>query len=170
MSQAKFLYSTQSAIYGIIGVWRHGPLTYYVKRSQSMQNYPGLWSLFSIQYERAQLFDPIDLGVAQCFMERMSHQRLGGERIIVRRHLISGDSGSNPMKKHVYLHLYEVELEREPRLNSEYYVQGEWLTPEQYENRSAGNQCGLCLRLWSDYAWLSGIHDRPFIPHEMAVK
>lgn len=170
MLQAKLSYSAQSAIYGVIGVWRRGALTYYVKRSQNMENYPGLWSLFSIQYGQSELIDPKDLRTAQYFMERMSDQRLGGERITVLSHLISGDSEANPMNKHVYLHLYEVHLEQEPLLNSEYYVAGDWLTPEQYEKRSAGHQCGLCLRLWSDYAWLSGIHDRPFIPHEVTIK
>lgn len=33
-------------IHAVIGVRHRGSLTYYVKRSLAMPNYPGVWSLF----------------------------------------------------------------------------------------------------------------------------
>ncbi len=148
----------------VIGVWHRGPQTYYVKRSEKMTNYPGLWSLLSKQFDLKDLPDPKDLSAIQPVMERLSRERLGGVPIATKKHLTSGDSDDNPIDRHVFLHLYEVELLVEPRLNPDYYTDAAWLTPEAYEEKSAGLQCGLCLRLWSDYAWLAGIIDRPFIP------
>lgn len=156
-----------SKLRAVIGVRFRNHLTYYVKRSESMENYPGVWSLFSTQFDPNELGDPEDLTRVQRLMEEMSKERLGGVPIIVKRHLTSGDSDDNPINKHVYLHLYEIELPEEPRLNPDYYAAGEWLTPEEYQRRSANQKCGLCLRLWSDYAWMAGITDRPFVPqHE----
>lgn len=153
-------------LHAIIGVWHSGPITYYVKRSEKMQNYPGLWSLFSIQFRPEELSDPEDLSSVQRLMQKLSKERLYGEPVTVKAHLISGDSDNNPIDRHVFLHLYEIELGKEPELNPNYYDDGAWLTPEEYERRSAGRRCGLCLRLWSDYAWLAGLSDRPFVARE----
>ena len=148
----------------VIGVWHRGIRTFYVKRSDKMQNYPGLWSLLSIQYQPRDLPNPLDLQSVQLHMDKLSLERLSGRQMRVQQHLLSGDSDLNPLNRHVFLHLYEVHLDKEPRLNPDYYTAGAWLTPTEYEQRNAGIQCGLCLRLWSDYAWLSGLHDRPFVP------
>ena len=154
----------------VIGVWHCGSLTYYVKRSGKMANYPNLWSLLSIKYEANELNDPMDLDCVRRHMQHMSNERLGGESVVVRKHLIAGDSDDNPIGMHVYLNLYEIELQKEPRLNPNYYTEGAWLTPEEYERRTAGRKCGLCLRLWSDYAWLAGISDRPFVSNEGSLR
>lgn len=154
----------EESLTAVIGVWFRDGRTYYVKRSDKMKNYPGLWSLFSLQYRSTELSNPLDLTDVQVLMKRMSKERLRGREIGVKRHLVSGDSDANPMNKHVFLHLYEIRMAKEPDLNLNYYTAGAWLTATQYEQRNAGTQCGLCLRLWSDYAWLSGIHDRPFVP------
>lgn len=159
----------QSEVHAVIGVWTSGHLTYYVKRSQKMQRYPGVWSLLSIQFDPCKLEQPEDLRTIQKLMRKMSAERLGGVAISVEKYLISGDSDRNPYEMHVYLHLYEITLLSEPILNSEYYSEGAWLTAEQYEQRSAGQPCGLCLRLWSDYAWLTGSTDRPFLPTGTAI-
>lgn len=151
-------------LHAVIGVWHRGPLTYYVKRSPNMQNYPGIWSLLSCKYQPREIENPEDLTSAQVLMERMSKQRLDGVPIKVLDHLISGDSQKNPYELDVYLHLYSIELSREPKLNPHYYTEGAWLNADEYERRSAGQECGLCLRLWSDYAWLARITDRPFAP------
>lgn len=157
---------TRPPLHAVIGVWHRGDVAYYVRRSEKMENYPGLWSLFSTQFLPEELTDAKDLSAAQRLMERMSYERLYGEPVTVMDHLISGDSDDNPIGRHVYLHLYEIELEKEPRLNLDFYTEGAWLTPGEYEQRTAGLRCGLCLRLWSDYAWLAGISDRPFIASE----
>ena len=158
-----------SEIHAVIGVWTKGHLTYYVKRSEKMQNYPGIWSLLSIQFDPRELEGPEDLATVQQFMEKMSEERLGGAPISVTKYLISGDSDHNPYDKHVYLHLYEIKLLRDPYLNSDYYSEGAWLTAEQYEERTTGQPCGLCLRLWSDYAWFTGTTDRPYVPRRAAI-
>ena len=150
-------------IHAVIGVWYCGERTYYVKRSEKMANYPGVWSLLSIQFEPHNLMDQNHLPDIQRLMEKMSVERLGGKPLVVRRHLVSGNSDQNPMEKHVSLHLYEIDLLEEPALNPDYYTEGAWLTAEQYEERAAGQPCGLCLRLWSDHAWLMGLTDRPFV-------
>lgn len=158
-----------SEIHAVIGVWTRGHLTYYVKRSEKMQNYPGVWSLLSIQFDPHELERPRHLPTVQQFMEKMTEERLGGVPINVKEYLISGDSDRNPYEKHVYLHLYRIKLLGDPNLNSDYYSRGAWLTAEQYEERSAGQPCGLCLRLWSDYAWLIGTTDRPYLPRREAM-
>ena len=151
-------------LHAVIGVRFKGGLTYYVQRSDKMENYPSVWSLLSIQFEPKELPDPKNLTRVQIFMEKMSDERLGGVSIQTKNHLISGDTTDNPFDKHVYLHLYEVEFSEEPILNPDYYSDAEWLTAEEYEDRSANQRCGLCLRLWSDYAWMAGFTDRPFVP------
>jgi len=44
-------------LFGIIGVPYQGDQTFYVKRSLKMHNYPGVWSLPSIQFEPHDLPD-----------------------------------------------------------------------------------------------------------------
>ena len=161
--------STLPALHAVIGVRYRDKVTYYVKRSPRMENYPSVWSLFSIQFEPSALPDPMDLDRIQELMSRMSEQRLGGVSIATKRLLTSGDSTDNPFAKHVFLNLYEVELLEEPRLNPDYYTDAAWLTPEEYEERTVEERCGLCLRLWSDYAWMAGISDRPYVPRMEGV-
>ena len=156
-------------IHAVIGVWTRGDQTYYVKRSEKMQNYPGVWSLFSIQFKSHELEQPEDLAAVQQVMEKMAKERLGDVPLKVKEYLVSGDSDQNPYDKHVHLHLYQITLLRSPQLNPKFYSRGAWLTAEQYETYSAGQPCGLCLRLWSDYAWLTGKADRPFVPQTAAV-
>lgn len=151
-----------------IGVRFRDALTFYVKRSEKMANYPGVWSLPSIQFGPQELPDPSVISSAQALMEEMSKERLGGVPIKTNQFLISGDSTDNPFGRHVFLYLYEIELPEEPRLNPDYYTDSAWLTAREYEERSAGQRCGLCLRLWSDYAWMAGLTDRPFLAHAEA--
>jgi len=150
-------------IHAIIGVRHRGDLTYYVRRSEKMANYPSVWSLLSIQFDPDWLDDPEDLDKVQQLLIKMSEERLGGVPIELKEHVTSGDSDRNPMNEHVHLHLYEIELPEEPILNPDYYSDAAWLSPEQYEEKSTGQKCGLCLRLWSDHAWMAGISDRPFV-------
>lgn len=159
--------SRPTELHAVIGVRFTDNLTYYVKRSRKMANFPSVWSLMSIQFDPAWLKNPKDLLKAQSLMEAMSEERLGDVPIEVKRYLISGDDPDSPVDQHVHLHLYEVGLAEEPRLNPDYYTEAAWLTPEEYERLSADQTCGLCLRLWSDYAWLAGISDRPFVSRSM---
>ena len=151
-------------IHAVIGVRRRGSKTYYVQRSAHMENYPGVWSLFSIQHDPASLPDVTDIIAAQSLFAAMSKERLNAVPIRTVSYLTSGSSDQNPMNVNVTLHLYQIEFDQEPRLNPRYYIGDDWLTPAEYEERSAGQACGLCLRLWSDYAWLHGYADRPFVP------
>lgn len=156
--------SSGKPIDAVIGVRRIGGNTFYVRRSERMQNYPGVWSLFSIQHDPAKLTDIRDLAAAQPLFDAMSAERLGGVPVRIKSYLTSGSSDLNPMDVDVTLHLYEIEFDDEPVLNPRYYTDGAWLSAEEYEERCAEQVCGLCLRLWSDYAWMHGYTDRPFIP------
>lgn len=151
-------------LYAIIAVANRGDRTFYVRRSNKMENYPGVWSLPSVRFDPVQLPDIRNLERVQGYMNRMSVERLGGVPVIARRLLTTGDSADNPISQHVFLYLYEVDLPTPPQLNSDYYVDSAWMTAAEYEGACKGQQCGLCLRLWSDYAWMAGITDRPFIP------
>ena len=156
-------------LHAIIGVMFTDDRTFYVRRSSKMKNFPSVWSLLSIQFDPQSLVDPKeDLARVQQLMEKMSNERLGGTPIRVKRYLISGDDPDSPVGRRVHLHLYEVVLDDDPKLNADYYTDAAWLTPEEYEEKSADQQCGLCLRLWSDYSWLAGHSDRPFISRRAA--
>ena len=50
-----------SQIEAVIGVWFKDGRTFYVKRSEQMENYPNTWSLLSIQFTREELPDFTDL-------------------------------------------------------------------------------------------------------------
>jgi len=156
---------TTAPINAVIGVRHEGPLTWYVRRSDLMANYPGVWSLPSIQFPVSDLPDVHDLDVVTGHFSRLSAQRFGGIDVEVLEHLTSGSSDMNPMGVDVTLHLYRIALSEEPSLDPAYYVEAGWLAPDEYERRSAGQPCGLCTRLWSDHAWLTGITHRPFVPH-----
>jgi hypothetical protein len=153
-------------ITAVIGVRHDGPLTWYAKRSMAMGNYPGVWSLPSIQFTPDDMTDPKDLEAVSRLMRRMSAQRLGGVDVAVMNHLVSGSSDMNPMGVDVTLHLYRIGLEPEPTLDPAFYSDARWLDVVGYQSLSAGQPCGLCTRLWSDHAWLTGVTDRPFLPTE----
>jgi hypothetical protein len=149
------------SIHAVIGVRRRGPLTWYVRRSLEMANYPGVWTLLSIQFEPRDLPEPERDGAADALFARMSAERLGGAPVRVLGFLASGASDANPMGADVTLHLYEVEFLAEPRLDPRFYTGAAWLDAGEFERLSAGQQCGLCLRLWADYSWMAGQADRP---------
>ena len=148
----------------LIGVWARSARTFYVKRSSLMENYPNVWSLLSIQFGPDELADFLDLASVQRVMARMSEQRLGGVPLRVLRYLKSARCSDNPMGVPVKLHVYEIELEDEPRLNPDYYVESAWFTPEEYLSASANSTCGLCMRMWSDYCYENGLSDVRFAP------
>lgn len=153
-----------SQIEAVIGVWFKDGRTFYVKRSESMENYPNVWSLLSIQFTRDELADFTDLATAQKVMEKMAEERLGGASVRLVRYLKSARCSDNPMQVPVTLHLYEIELEDEPNLNARYYVDSAWFTAEEYINASENATCGLCMRMWSDYCYEKGLSKTRFAP------
>lgn len=148
----------------VIGVWTRGGRTFYVRRSATMENYPNVWSLLSIQYAPDELPNFLDLPSVQRVMDRMSKQRLAGAAVRVVRHLKSARCSDNPMGARVALHLYQVELDSEPELNPAYYTDWAWFTPEEYIRASANSTCGLCMRMWSDYCVENGLCEARFAP------
>lgn len=147
---------TQEPIRAVIGVsYRTHPklATFYVERSAHMENYPGVWSLPSIQHTVGELSDPHDLRAAQKIFARMSAERLYNSPVAVLRHLISGSSDENPMGRMVHLNLYHMGLLEEPLLNDRYYTQSAWLTGEGFVEKTmfAPIPCGLCTKLWAQY-------------------
>jgi len=153
-----------SEIDAVIGVWFKDGRTYYVKRSPEMQNYPNAWSLLSIQFTNEEFPDFTDLEGAQRVMERMAEERLGGVGLKLVRYVKSSRCSDNPMQVPVTLHMYEIELEGEPKLNPRYYVDCGWFTPEEYMKVSENTTCGLCMRMWSDYCYQMGLSERRFAP------
>lgn len=151
-------------LHAVIGVWRKGQRTYYVRRSEKMANYPGVWSLFSIQFDPIELPAPEDLKKVQDLMKKMAEERLCGASIETKGHLLSDDSDHNPIDTHVFLNFYEIHFPRDPKLNPNYYTDGAWLTFDEYRQRlkSSPGQCGSCIRMWWDYAWGKGWCDHPF--------
>jgi hypothetical protein len=155
---------TSSSIHAVIGVWHRGARTFYVKRSAKMQNYPLVWSLLSIQFDPRVVRDHLDVPTIQPLMTKMADDRLRSAPIRVTRYLSSANCADNPMSRRVFLHLYEVEFETEPKLAPEFYVDAAWLDPDEYERRAAGTTCGLCLRMWSDHCVRHGMTRRFFAP------
>ncbi len=153
-----------SQIEAVIGVWFKDERTFYVKRSDRMKNYPGVWSLLSIQFEQNELVDFTDLATVEKVMKRMSEERLGGVPIRLIHYLKSARCSDNPMQVPVTLHLYQIELEREPDLKPEYYVDSAWFDPEEYMKASENATCGLCMRMWSDYCYQRGFSKTRFAP------
>ncbi len=151
-------------IEAVIGVWHRGGRTFYVKRSEHMANYPNTWSLLSIQFSPEEFPDFTDLAGAQKLMERMSEERLGGAAVRLIRYLKSSRCSDNPMQVPVTLHLYEIELDSEPKLNPKYYADSAWFTAEEYVKASEHATCGLCMRMWSDYCCQSGFSEIRFAP------
>ena len=151
-------------IEAVIGVWHKDGKTLYVKRSEQMVNYPNAWSLLSIQFTPEEFPDFTDLSAAQKLMEKMSQQRLGGVGVTLNRYLKSARCSDNPMQVPVTLHLYQIELADEPKLNPRYYTDSTWFTVEDYLETSADSTCGLCMRMWSDYCYEAGLSNIRFAP------
>ncbi|MBW8000805.1 MAG: hypothetical protein FVQ80_02125 [Planctomycetes bacterium] len=151
-------------IEAVIGVWCKDGRTFYVKRSEQMKNYPNVWSLLSIQFTPEELPDFTDLAAAQKLMEKMSDERIGGVPVTLKRYLKSSKCSDNPMQVPVTLHLYQIELDGEIKLNPRYYTDSTWFTVEQYLEASANSTCGLCMRMWSDYCYQSGLSEIRFAP------
>jgi hypothetical protein len=156
--------SSVSQIDAVIGVWFKDGRTYYVKRSSEMQNYPNTWSLLSIQFDQDEFPDFADLESAQNLMKRMSDERLKGTPVRLIRYVKSARCSDNPMHVPVTLHMYQIEFESEPELNPRYYVNSAWFTPEEYMKATENATCGLCMRMWSDYCYQSGLSNVRFAP------
>ena len=151
-------------IEAVIGVWYKDGRTFYVKRSEQMENYPNVWSLLSIQFTPEEFPDFTDLAAAQKVVEKMSQERLGGVPVRLKHYLKSARCSDNPMQVPVTLHLYQIELDNEPELNPRFYVDSAWFTVEEYLTASAKSTCGLCMRMWSDYCYQSGLSKVRFAP------
>lgn len=154
----------KTEINGIIGAWYKEGRTLYVKRSALMENYPNVWSLLSIQFLPDEFPDFTDLVNAQKFIEKMSEERMGGVPVRVVRYVKSARCSDNPMQVPVTLHLYQIELDSKPKLNPRFYVDAAWFTPEEYLAASAKSTCGLCMRMWSDYCYQTGLSKIRFAP------
>jgi hypothetical protein len=149
----------ENPIRAVIGVnYRVNPLTgsretFYVKRSKYMQNYPGVWSLPSVQYVAGELPDSGDLDAASRLFARMSDERFGGEPVVVERRLIWGSSPHNPMQRMVELVLYRIAFKKDPELNARFYDDSEWLDRSDFKLRTMLTPlpCGLCTRLWEEF-------------------
>ncbi len=152
---------SQDPIRAVIGVWyRREPVTnmlqtFYVRRSESMKNYPGVWSLPSYQYRPDDLPDPMDHESVSALFSAMSRERFLGAPVTVLEFLTAGRSDDNPMGRMVELLLYRIAFEYPPLLHSAFYIDAAWLTSPEYELRTVGAaiECGLCTHLWRAYEY-----------------
>ncbi len=156
--------SGERILHAVIGAWHRGERTFYVQRSNKMKNYPGAWSLFSIQYAPEELPDSLDLDRVQRVMERMSAERLHAAPVRVRRFLTASTCTHNPIDMIVSLRLYDIEFESEPSLNPDYYVDSAWMSPVEYLQRCGNATCGSCMRMWSDYCYKHRLCEFRFAP------
>ncbi len=145
-------------LHAVIAVWHRDSKTYYVKRSDSMENYPGVWTHMSVKFRLEELPDSRELDAAQVIMDRLSAERLGGTDIRVVELLSAATSSTNPINVCVHLSMYRVELAAEPRLNPRFYTDGKWMTHEEYAFLD-NPPCGTCIRMWSDYCVANGLSD-----------
>lgn len=153
---------TIPTITAVIGVWTRGDRTYYVRRSGTMQNYPGAWSLFSEQYDPAEI-DPDDRADVNKVFDRMSKRRLGSVGIKVGRLVSARSRYTHALGRSVTLRLFEIELEREPILNPEFYSDAAWLTNDEFRERVTAVPCGMCTRMLSDYRMQRGEISEPLV-------
>jgi len=151
-------------LFAIIAVAHDGERTFYVKRSSRMTNYPGVWSLPSIQFDPCDLDDYTNLDRVETYVRKLSEQRLHNAQFVMSEFLTSGSSDVNPIDRDVHLYLYRIALKSQPSLNFDFYTDSKWMTAAEFEEASANQACGLCVRLWADHAWMLGITDRPFNP------
>lgn len=139
-------------LYAVIGVAIDGRRTFCVRRSDEMENYPGVWSLLSVQTLDGDMKNPLDLEEAQASFDRLSQERLGGAPLKVLRHIKSNDSDQMPIDYHTYLHMYEVYVDtKKVVLDSHYYTECAWLTQAEISKRNRNLPCGLCLQMLTDY-------------------
>lgn len=138
-------------IRAFIGAWKKGDKTYYVKRSDKMENYPGVWSLFSMQIPWEKFTElPQDRDLALDIMQTISNQRLGGLEVTNALWISGAESFRTELGKSVALHLYRVELIGEPKLNPYFYSEGAFLTADEFRSMDK-MPCGTCVRMWSKH-------------------
>ena len=154
--------NTKSPIYALIGVWSRNGLTYFVRRSQNMENYAGVWSLFSERFDPS-TYDPLEKDEVVAVFDRMSHRRLGGVDVTVGQMLSSRARYTTALGCRVSLWMYEVELANEPKLNPAFYSDSNWLTNDEIRKRVTAAPCGMCTRMLSDYRMRSGEISEPLV-------
>ncbi len=143
-----------------IGVWTRGKLTYYVRRSEAMGNYPGVWSLFSERFDPDEV-DPLDRADVQTVFQRMAFRRVGSGSVKVGRFLSARSRYTPKLGCTVKLWMYEIALERDPDLNPDFYSDGAWLTDDDFRQRAEAAPCGMCTLMWSDYLKRLGFITEP---------
>jgi hypothetical protein len=147
-------------LHALIGVIRKGDKTLYVKRSQLMENYPGVWSLLSGRADRHEVSDSLDLTAIQKCVDRLSTERLQGTPLAVKRFLTSAQCDKYDHR--LFLYMYEIQCDGIPRLNPRYYDDARFMTVDEYLAASHDSMCGLCMSMWSRYCVRNGLADRPF--------
>jgi len=147
-------------LHAIIGVIHQGSTTFYVKRSNAIEAYPGVWSLLSVRASREELRDFLDLMQIQQCVDRMSSERLVSTPLTVKRFITSAQCDKQDHR--LYLYMYELESPVVPKLNPKYYSDFRFMDPAEYEQLSKDLMCGLCVSMWSRYCVKYGLTDRLF--------
>ncbi len=156
-------------LHAIIGVATQGKWVLYVKRSELMENYPGVWSLLSHRVTRDEISKFWHYSAVQPFFERMSEERLEGIPIRVDKFLTA--AYCDKLDHRLYLYMYQLRCDTVPKLNPHYYTEARFMTAEEYLEARQGGMCGLCLSMWSQYCLKNGLVDKPFAEvHDLEPK
>ena len=154
----KCQYSPDHYIFGLIGVWckieKDEVLYYYVKRSSKMDNYPNTWGLLSRQWNRNDYHNILGLkDKLQPLFQEMSVQRLDNTPIKVIQWLATqaNKPEENPLGCWLYLDIFQIELEKEPVLNPEFYTEAKWMTRKDILNLSITQECGRCTEMLTEF-------------------
>ena len=75
-------------IEAVIGVWYKDGRTFYVKRSDQMENYPNVWSLLSIQFFPEELPDFTDLEATQKLLTKFVKDHINNSADIFLANLL----------------------------------------------------------------------------------
>lgn len=129
----------------------------WVRRSSKMTNYPLLWTLFSQQYSPDDIYGKGDITGCNEVFRRMSRERLEGSPIKVERFLDETEGYSEDLKCYVHLMLWKISFPFGVRLNPDYYIGAEWLTWKEHFRWHGRSKCGMCTRLFQDWAYLHNL-------------
>lgn len=133
-----------------------GTKVLWVRRSSKMNNYPGIWTLFSQQYSPEEILGAKDLAGAKEVFNRMASERLLGAPITIEAYLDQTSGFSDDLKREVHLMLYKIEFPWGLKLNEDYYTYAQWLTWDEHFKYHKQPSCGMCTRLFQDWSYLKG--------------
>lgn len=106
---------------------------------------------------------PNDYILSQKIIENLSKERLNNVIIKVKKFCASSETYRPELNINVKIHIFEVELEKFPIINKEYYSDAALLTSDEIRLRIVVNPCRTCMSLWSEYGIKQGYWNEPLL-------